>query len=211
MSLINFFKELPARISYKANLMTMLEIVLSLSVPLMVLYANPLLFTEGASVENSQLLILSVALIIALKAKQDRKMFIFIALIIILMLMRETNLGRSYFCAKYLTPDEMCRWRNMKYGIYVEPMRNLYGVYIVFYFLKNKIYKSIWQYIKNAPVYLWDIIILVGSGIIATLAEWPQIDNEILEESCETLFYLTLVNCIWRYSRTPVATFFKTE
>ena len=114
MNLINFFKELPARMSYKANLMTLAEILFSLSVPLMVLYADPLLFTEGALIENSQLVILAAAFIIALKAKQDKKMFIFVALLVILMLMRETNLGRSYFCAKYLTPDEMCRWRKMK-------------------------------------------------------------------------------------------------
>ena len=211
MNLINFFKELPARMSYKANLMTLAEILFSLSVPLMVLYADPLLFTEGALIENSQLVILAAAFIIALKAKQDKKMFIFVALLVILMLMRETNLGRSYFCAKYLTPDEMCHWRKMKYGIYVEPLRNLYGVYIVFYFLKNKVYNSIWQYVKCAPVYLWDLIILVGSAVIATLAEWPQIDNEILEESCETLFYLAFVNCIWRYSHQKSATFLKTE
>lgn len=210
MSLTDFCKELPSRMSYKVNLMTLFELLFALCIPFIMLYADPLLFTEGALVENSQLVILAAALIIALKARQAKKLFIFAALIIILMLMRETNLGRAYFCAKYLSPDEMCRWKNMKYGIYVEPLRNLYGVYIVFYFLKNKVYNLIWQYVKNAPIYLWDMVILVGAAVIATLAEWPQIDNEILEESCETLFYLAFVNCIWRYSSPKTATFLKT-
>ena len=95
--------------------------------------------------------------------------------------------------------DEICRWKKMKYGFIVEPLRNLYGLYILYYIWSRKVYKIVLQYLKQAPIYIFDSLVFVGAAIVATIDEWPIIDNEILEECCELLMYIGLVNLTWRY------------
>ena len=88
----------------------------------------------------------------------------------------------------------------MKYGFIVEPLRDLYGLYIVYYVWCKKVYKTVWQYIINAPIFIWDSLIFAGAVIMATLAEWPIIDNEILEERC-ILLLLTLYGGIQKITQ----------
>lgn len=199
MNFWDFLKGIPARIRWNINGLTIIEFIYILAIPFMLKFANSQFFVEGALVENLQLVVLAVAFVIAVKAPQDRSLFIALALLIVLMLMRETNLGRSYFCEKYLSPDEICRWKKMKYGFIVEPLRGLYGLYILYYIWSRKVHKIVWQYLKQAPIYIFDSLVFVGAAIVATIAEWPIIDNEILEECCELLMYIGVVNLIYRY------------
>lgn len=199
MNFKDFLKGIPARMRWNINGLTIIEFIYILAIPFMMKFANPQFFTEGALVENLQLVVLAAAFVIAVKAPQNKTLFIALALLIILMLMRETNLVRSYFCEKYLSPDEICRWKKMKYGVIVEPLRDLYGLYILYYIFSRKVYITVWQYVKQAPIYIFDSIIFIGAVISATIAEWPVIDNEILEESSELLMYIVLVNLILRY------------
>lgn len=202
MKLIEFLKGIPARLQWNLTGLTVIEFIYIAAIPFMMKYAGAKLFTEGGWVENLQLVVLGAALILALRAPKDKTLFTALALVIVLMLMRETNLGRSYFCEKYLSPDEICRWKKMKYGFIVEPLRNLYGVYILYYIWSKKVYQTIWQYILQAPVFVWDSLILVGAATAATLAEFPFIDNEILEESSEMLTYIAFTHLVWHYSHT---------
>ena len=199
MKLKDFLKGIPPRLCCYINLLTIIELIYISAIPFMIKFAEPQFFAEGTLIENLQLAVLTVAFIIVVTAKKDRTLFIALAMLIVLMLMRETNLGRSYFCEKYLSPDEICRWKNMKYGIIVEPLRNLYGLYILYYIWSRKVYKLIGKYILQAPIYLVDSLIFVGAVVAATIAEWPLIDNEILEESSELLMYIVFINLILRY------------
>ncbi len=201
MKLIEFVKKIPARLQWNLSWLTVVEFIYIATVPFMLKYADAQLFVEGGWIENLQLVILGAALIIALRSPKDKALFTALSLVIVLMLMRETNLGRSYFCEKYLSPDEICRWKKMKYGFIVEPLRDLYGVYILYYIWSKKVYQTIWQYILHAPVFVWDSFVLIGAAVAATLAEFPFIDNEILEESCEMLMYIAFTSLIWKYSR----------
>ncbi len=201
MKLIEFIKKIPARLQWNLSWLTVVEFIYIAAIPFMLKYADDQLFVEGGWIENLQLVILSAALIIALRSPKDKALFTALSLVIVLMLMRETNLGRSYFCEKYLSPDEICRWKKMKYGFIVEPMRDLYGVYILYYIWSKKVYQTIWQYILHAPVFVWDSLVLIGAAVVATLAEFPFIDNEILEESSEMLMYIAFTGLIWKYSR----------
>lgn len=199
MKLNDFLKGIPPRLCLNINWLTIIELIYISAIPFMIKFAEPQFFAEGSLIENLQLAVLTVAFIIVVTAKKDRTLFIALAMLIVLMLMRETNLGRSYFCEKYLSPDEICRWKNMKYGIIVEPLRNLYGLYILYYIWSRKVYKLIGKYILQAPIYLVDSLIFVGAVVAATIAEWPLIDNEILEESSELLMYIVFINLILRY------------
>lgn len=201
MKLKDFLKGIPPRLCLNINWLTIIELIYISAIPFMIKFAEPQFFAEGTLIENLQLAVLTVAFIIVVTAKKDRTLFIALAMLIVLMLMRETNLGRSYFCEKYLSPDEICRWKNMKYGIIVEPLRNLYGLYILYYIWSRKVYKLIGKYILQAPIYLVDSLIFVGAVVAATLAEWPLIDNEILEESSELLMYIVFINLILRYRK----------
>ncbi len=201
MKLKDFLKGIPPRLCLNINWLTIIELIYISAIPFMIKFAEPQFFAEGTLIENLQLAVLTVAFIIVVTAKKDRTLFIALAMLIVLMLMRETNLGRSYFCEKYLSPDEICRWKNMKYGIIVEPLRDLYGLYILYYIWSRKVYKLIGKYILQAPIYLVDSLIFVGAVVAATLAEWPLIDNEILEESSELLMYIVFINLILRYRK----------
>ena len=204
MFLNNFFEKFSGRLCWNVNFFTFLEVFLIILTPFMVKYANPELFIEGNVVENLQLVILVVAFCVAFRAPKDKKMFRALALVVILLLMRETNLGRGYFCAKYLSPEDICRWKNLKYGFFVEPLRNLYGLFILYYVWRQKVYKVVGQYMLKAPLFVWDLSIFVGAVVTATFAEWPQIDNVILEESFETLMYVAFLNCLYRYERCKI-------
>lgn len=201
MKFLDFLKNIPPRLRWSVNGLTIIEFIYISAVPFMLKFADSKLFTEGNWIENLQLLVLAAACVIAIKSPKDKTLFTALALIIILMLMRETNLGRAYFCEKYLPPEEICRWKNLKYGFAVEPLRDLYGMYIIYYIWKQKVYNTIWQYILYAPAFVWDSLIFIGSAIMATLAECPIIDNEILEESCEMLMYIAFTNLILRYAK----------
>lgn len=201
MKLIEFIKKIPARLQWNLSWLTVVEFIYIAAITFMLKYADAQLFVEGGWIENLQLVILGSALIIALRSPTDKALFTALSLVIVLMLMRETNLGRSYFCEKYLSPDEICRWKKMKYGFIVEPLRDLYVVYILYYIWSKKVYQTIWQYILHAPVFVWDSLVLIGAAVAATLAEFPFIDNEILEESCEMLMYIAFTSLVWKYSR----------
>lgn len=201
MKLLEFTKKIPARLQWNLSWLTVVEFIYIAAIQFMLKYADTQLFVEGGWIENLQLVILGSALIIALRSPKDKALFTALSLVIVLMLMRETNLGRSYFCEKYLSPDEICRWKKMKYGFIVEPLRDLYVVYILYYIWSKKVYQTIWQYILHAPVFVWDSLVLIGAAVAATLAEFPFIDNEILEESCEMLMYIAFTSLVWKYSR----------
>ena len=201
MKLLEFKKKIPARLQWNLSWLTVVEFIYIAAIQFMLKYADTQLFVEGGWIENLQLVILGSALIIALRSPKDKALFTALSLVIVLMLMRETNLGRSYFCEKYLSPDEICRWKKMKYGFIVEPLRDLYVVYILYYIWSKKVYQTIWQYILHAPVFVWDSLVLIGAAVAATLAEFPFIDNEILEESCEMLMYIAFTSLVWKYSR----------
>ena len=201
MKLLEFTKKIPARLQWNLSWLTVVEFIYIAAIQFMLKYADTQLFVEGGWIENLQLVILGSALIIALRSPKDKALFTALSLVIVLMLMRETNLGRSYFCEKYLSPDEICLCKKMKYGFIVEPLRDLYVVYILYYIWSKKVYQTIWQYILHAPVFVWDSLVLIGAAVAATLAEFPFIDNEILEESCEMLMYIAFTSLVWKYSR----------
>lgn len=202
----NFCLNLWRRIDWKFNLLTFVEVVLLLAIyPLMRWqWPDAAYYVEDSWVENIQLAVLFIAAIIAFNTRNEHRLFVFVGFILIFMILRETNLFRGYFCMAYLEPDEMCRWENFKYGYLVKGARWVFVAYTVYYFVRHKIWQPIIKYIMKAPIFIWDIAI-VGLMIIGgTLAEFPCIDNEIMEECCELTCYLALANCVWRYRQVKI-------
>ena len=192
------------RINWRPNACTWLEILLLLAVAPIMYWANPEWFVEDGLVENIQLAVLILAFIIAIRAPNHRRFFIFAGLIVIFMIMRETNLFRGYFCAKYLTPDAICRWSDFKYGYLATCGRIVFALITLWYFIKHKLWQPLWQYIVKAPIFVWEFLIIAITVVGGTIAEFPLIDNEIMEECCELICYIAVANCIWRYRQIAV-------
>ncbi len=197
--MIDWLKGIWVRICWRPNFLTFIELLLLLSVYPLLIYGNPQWFVEDGVVENLQLLICLGCFLVAWCSPHDKDMFRFIALIVILLICREVNTGRHWLCTYYdLSYDS--RWEEIPYGYVLKWGHNLFAVAIVLYFLVRKIYRPLWHYVQKAPLYFWEFLFLVVGAILALLAEKP-IDNETLEEIAETLFYVALLNLIWRYVR----------
>lgn len=196
---MNFIKTLKQRLCMQYDWMTILSLFCLVSIFPLVRYADPMWFVENNVVENLQLIILWSSFFVALSAKIEKKFFIFCAMIVLFLIMRETNMGREYFCEKYLTENETCRWKSFKYGYVMEFLRLFFAVYIIFYVFKHKLYRPIKAYILRAPIFVWDIVILIVSVVGATVSEFRCVDNEIMEEMFEMVLYIALTKCLWVY------------
>ncbi len=195
-----FITDLWHRLKWRGNLLTFVELGLIIAILPIMRGANPQWFVEDGLVENIQLLVLSTAIIVACLSKNEQSLFIFVAMIVGFMIIRETNLFRGYFCARYLEEDTICRWKEFRFGWIADALRWLFVLTMVGYFMYHKLWKKVWQYICNAPIFVWDLLILGVMIVGGTAAEFQSIDNEILEECCELIAYLALTNCIWRYT-----------
>lgn len=199
-----FLKNIWRRFDFSLNYLTWLEFGLLLLVWPLMRWANPALFVEDGIVENIQLLVLIAAIAVALRAKNNRELFIFAAFVLLLMIMRETNMFRGYFCAKYLANGENCRWSSFQYGWIAYVVRWLLVAVMAVYAIWHKLWQPIWNYIMKAPIYVWDLLILCLMIAGGTVAEFSAIDNEIMEESCELISYIALANCVYRYREIKI-------
>ncbi|MEE6207648.1 MAG: hypothetical protein VZR95_06310 [Alphaproteobacteria bacterium] len=201
MRIVEFVKDVINRIDKNVNAMTLIELLLVSSMYSIMKFSNPQWFVENGIVENLQLVILSVAFLICLTAKSEKKFFVFCSFIVLFLMIRETNLGRAFFCEKFLAPDEICRWKNMKYGYLADVIRILLAIGIGVYAVYHKLWQPLWKYVSKAPVYIWDIGVMFFCAAVGIAAEFECIDSEILEECAETVMYMALAYCLWRYSR----------
>ncbi|MBR3662552.1 MAG: hypothetical protein IKN67_04660 [Alphaproteobacteria bacterium] len=194
-SLLADFKK---RLNFQVNLFNIAEFVILATIFPIVMYANPQLFVEDGWVENLQLIILIACFYPALGAKQDKPLFNLAAMIILLMIARELNMGRYYVCDYLGMSRSDCSWKNIPHGYIANIIRAGFALYVIFYAFKTKIHNFVIKYLQTAPIYVWDICFVAVGAVLATLAEKP-IDNEILEETAETLLYFAMFGIIWRY------------
>lgn len=202
--MFNVLKNMWRRIDWHIVPITILFAFLLMAIYPTMLYAPAEWFVEDGAVENVQLIVLIAAMIIALCAKYEKKMFVLVAFVALLLLVREVNGGRAYFCKLYLEPDEICSWKNMKYGYLADWVRWGVGLSVVVYALMAKLWRPIWKYVTKAPIYVWDFVLLIIVVVGAQAAELQCVDNEILEEGMETVMYMLLAWLIWRYGRVKI-------
>lgn len=193
------------RLDWHTNWLTWLEFALMLMIAPVVMRANPQWFVEDGLVENIQLLVLAAAIVIALSARNNRPLFVFAAMLVVLMIMRETNLFRAYFCARYLDEQTLCRWSSFEYGWIAVGIRAVFVAAMVCWFVYHKLWRPIWQYVCKAPIFVWDFAVFGLMVVGGTVAEFASIDNEVLEECCELISYTALTNLIYRYKKVKIS------
>ena len=155
---------------------------------------------ENGLLENIQMLVLFFGLYIAFRSKFDKKFFIFTGLVLIILILREINCGRTLFFPIPGVENAYYSWKEIKYGYLAHP---LYGAYITcvgLYFLINKLFINLWNYISKTKLPIWNIILMLAGMGLGLYAEHST-HNMVFEEMAELLFYLSLVGIIFLYSR----------
>lgn len=154
---------------------------------------------ENGLFENIQLIILLLGFIISIRAKNNKKFFNFVAMVIIILFLREINCGRTIFFPIPGEINSFYRWQDLKYGYLAHPIYGLYMAFTAIYFFKNKLYLPLTNFIIRTKLPIFDIIIMF-IGMFIGLAAEKHIGNIILEETGELLFYTALVGIIYLYS-----------
>ena len=127
------------------------------------------------------------------------KVILIIILVLIIIALREINCGRTLF---FPVPGEVntyYSWKEIKYGWLAHPLYGLYMAYVAFYFLKNKLFITLWEIIKGIRFPVWNIILMLAGMVLGTYAE-KSMHNMVFEEITELLFYVSLTGIIYLYA-----------
>ncbi|MBQ9244687.1 hypothetical protein IJ182_00300 [bacterium] len=154
---------------------------------------------ENGILENIQMVILLIAFIFSIKAKANKKFFIFIALLILLFALREVNYGRTLFFPIPGQENMFYSWKEIKYGYLVNPIVGLYMAGMLIYFIVNKLYLVLWQYISKIKLPVINFIFLFV-GIILSIYADKHTHNFVFEEMSELLLYSALAGIICLYA-----------
>ena len=179
------------------NILILPLIVFILTVPFS-LYLPVKFGYENALLENLQLVVLGLTFIFAMKAKVNKTFFKCMAMIVVILLLREVNCGRTIFFPVPGEVNAFYSWKDIKYGWLAHPLYGLYMAFTAFYFLKNKLFVTLWNYVKNVRFPFWNMLfIFIGMGV-GLYAE-KAMNNVILEEMAELLFYSSLAGIVYLY------------
>lgn len=187
-------------INFGINLPTILSLICAITIVPAVMFLPEKCGWENGLLENIQMFVLFVGVYFSLRPKADKKFFIFIALVLGILILREINCGRTLFFAIPGTENQFYRWSEIKYGWLAHPLYGLYMGIVGLYFIINKLFINLWHKIKNIKFPIWNFILLL-IGMIGGIYAEECAHNFLLEETTELLFYVALVGFIYLYSR----------
>lgn len=204
MIMIKWLKNFWQRFDWRPVTTTILGALLMAAIYPLMKWAPAEWFKEYSWVENLQLVALVIGIGLAMCAKYEKKMFVLLAFVLLFLMVREVNGGRTFFCKLFLATEGDCHWHDMKYGWLSDWVRWGIGIGVLALALKNKVWRPLIKYVLKAPIFVWDILILLLAVTGSWAAELPCVDNEILEESSELLMYVMLAGLVWRYGHVAV-------
>ena len=166
---------------------------------------------ENGLLENIQLIVLAIGAYLAIKVARNnqnagekttsgiRRFFWFVLMVLGILFLREINCGRTIFFPVPGTENSFYGWKDIKYGWLAHPLYGAYMAYVGFYFLYNKVFVTLWKMIKDVRVPVWNILLMLTGMAIGLFSE-KVLNNMILEEITELLFYVSLVGIIYLYA-----------
>ncbi|MCQ2755177.1 MAG: hypothetical protein MJ231_09085 [bacterium] len=113
------------------------------------------------------------------------------------------NCGRTLFFPIPGTENAYYGWKDIKYGYLAHPIYGAFIASVGIYFLKNKLFVNLWNYLRTTKLPFWNIFLMclgMGLGLFAE----HSMHNMVFEEITELLFYISLVGIIWLYSRNKL-------
>ena len=175
-----FLEELKERLDFKFHPVSILPLLFVLLTYPAMKYLPVNYCYENSLLENFQLFVLLSTFVVCIKSKTDKKFFYSLALVCVILFLREINCGRTVFFPIEGVENAFYSWKDIKYG---------------YYFILTKSYNVLIKYFLHAKlsVYNWGFLFL---GIIFGLLG-EEISNPQLEEMTETLFYLSLFALIY--------------
>lgn len=179
---------------------TILAIVIALLVYPAIVYLPKTWGYENGILENIQMLVLLAGFILALKSRYNKKLFNFVALVLVIFALREINCGRTIFFPIPGTVNKFYSWKDIPYGYLANPLFGLYIAWVVLYFFKNKCYIPLKNILCKISLPVWNVLLMViGIG----LGEYAEKCTHcfVFEEMGELLFYVSLVGIIYLYTR----------
>lgn len=155
---------------------------------------------ENGCIENLQMAVLALGVYFCFRARNQRSFFVFLAMVLVVLMLREVNCGRTLFFAKPGGENLFYKWDEIPYGWVA---RVLFGIYlsgIAVYFFRKRLYAQIRELSVAVPVPVWNVL-LMGLGIILGNFAERVMKNMIVEELAELVFYIALVGGIHIYAR----------
>lgn len=195
--MINFIKN---HFDLKIYSVTISAIVVALLIIPSVLFLPAKFGYENGLLENLQMLVLFIGLYLCFFSKTDKKFFNFVGLVLIILILREVNCGRTLFFPVPGVENAYYSWKDIKYGYLAHPIYGAYIAAVGVYFLKNKLFMNLWNYISKTKLPVWNILLMITGMILGLYAE-HSLHNMVFEEITELLFYISLVGIIWLYTR----------
>lgn len=147
-----------AHMDFKIYPATWTAIIVALAVVPCVMFLPDKYGYENGLLENLQLLALLVGFIFAIKSKVNKKFFYFAALVIGILALREVNCGRVLFFPVPGEVNSFYGWKDIKYGWLAHPLYGLYMAFAGIYFLKNKLFITLWKIVKDIKFPVWILI-----------------------------------------------------
>ena len=151
---------------------------------------------ENGLLENIQMVVLFTGLWLCFGAKAEKKFFIFAGLVLTILILREVNCGRTLFFPIPGAENAFYSWKEIKYGYLAHPIFGIYIASVVVYFFKNKLFMNLWNIMKSIKLPVWNIFLMFLGMILGLYAEHAM-ENMVLEEITEMLFYVSLIGIIF--------------
>ncbi len=162
---------------------------------------------ENGFLEDIQMAVLFGIMLLCVSAKYNKRFFKYVIFALVIIMLREVNLGRTLFFPIDGEVGKFYSWRdiNAQLGFPLgKCVHFVYGLYIAFVavlFIIKGIFKDAWMLIKNTKLPFWNLLLMAFSSFMGAIAEKATNNNFIFEEGFELLFYVALLGVAYLYSR----------
>ena len=160
---------------------------------------------ENGPLENLQLLLALAGIVFCWLVRRHKALFRFFSFFLFLMMLRETNFGKTLFYPDPEHPNEFLRWDEIPYAPYVDPFIIAFLIFMAVYFFRGRLHLFFADLLRagKVPVVNFSILILsMATGLIMD----KVCDSNIAEETMELAFYTALLctmlraaspSCLW--------------
>lgn len=153
---------------------------------------------ETGIVENTQLVVLAIGIVFCCRSKYQRQLFYVAAAILFVMMLRETNFGKTIFYPDPVRPNRFLKWDQIWYAPYVDPVMILYGITVAVYAIRKKLWIPLWNYICKVQIPVWMVIAFVFAAVTSSVLDKFKVD--ILEEMVEMAAYVAMIGTLRLYA-----------
>ncbi len=204
---LNFINFIKSHVDFKFHFVTSIALMVFILIFPALKYMPQSYGFENGLIENIQMCVLFAILFMCIFAKQNKKFFKYVIFALLIIMLREVNLGRTLFFPVEGEVGRFYSWReiNAQLGFPLgKCVHGTYGLYIAFVailFIIKGIFKDVWELIKNTKLPFWNLMFMGISSFLGAIAEKATNNNFIFEEGFELLFYTALAGIVYLYSR----------